>query len=429
MSTISFPDGAAPDTAEEQSWERIASSLKEDGGVVCGTFSGLRIASRFQPIFSLAHQRVVGFEALMRATTPEGASWAPLDVLAEARDDAALVHLDRLCRAVHLRNYVLQDAGNAWLFLNVNPRVIAEGGFLEGQFGDELQRVGLSPRRVVIEILETALMDDRLLIEAVRHYRELGCLIAVDDFGAGHSNFDRIARLCPDIVKLDRSIVLQAAGDRGVRALVPGMVSLLHESGSLVVMEGIETEREAMIAMDADADFVQGRYFAPPTPWARVSGRPPFGRMYEAFRDTISRGRAGYHDDIEPYLDALVTACAQVEAGQPLAAACADFLELPLAERCFLLDGDGLQIGMNIDAQGAHSMQDPRFGPLHDAHGANWSRRHYFRRAIDCPGRVQVTRPYLSVASATPCVTVSIAFRTRGGELRVLCGDVRRGEE
>lgn len=429
MSTISFPDGAAPDAAEEQSWESIASSLKEDGGVVCGTFSGLRMASRFQPIFSLAHQRVVGFEALMRATTPEGASWAPLDVLAEARDDAALVHLDRLCRAVHLRNYVRQDVGNDWLFLNVNPRVIAEGGFLEGQFGDELQRVGLSPRRVVIEILETALMDDRLLIEAVRHYRELGCLIAVDDFGAGHSNFDRIARLCPDIVKLDRSIVLQAAGDRGVRALVPGMVSLLHESGSLVVMEGIETEREAMIAMDADADFVQGRYFSPPTPWARVSGSPPFGQMYETFRNTISRGRAGYRDDIEPYLDALLAACARVEAGQSLAGACADFLELPLAERCFLLDGDGLQIGTNVDAPGVHNMQDPRFGPLHDAHGANWSRRHYFRRAIACPGRVQVTRPYLSVASATPCVTVSIAFSTSGGELRVLCGDVRRDEE
>lgn len=432
MSTISISDGAASDAAEEQSWERIAFSLTEEGGVVCGMFSGLRIASRFQPIFSLAHQRVIGFEALMRATTPEGASRAPLDVLTEARDDVAVVHLDRLCRAVHLRNYVRQDAGNAWLFLNVNPRVIAEGGFLlEGQFGDELQRVGLSPQRVVIEILETALIDvdDRLLIEAVRHYRELGCLIAIDDFGAGHSNFDRIARLCPDIVKLDRSIVLQAAGDRGVRALVPGMVSLLHESGSLVVMEGIETEREAMIAMDADADFVQGRYFAPPTPWARVSGKPPFGQMYEAFRDTIARGRTGYRDDIEPYIDALLAACARVEAGQPLEAACADFLELPLGERCFLLDGDGVQIGTNVDARGAHGMQDPRFGPLHDAHGANWSRRHYFRRAIACPCRVQVTRPYLSVASATPCVTVSIAFRTSGGELRVLCGDVRRDDE
>jgi hypothetical protein len=203
----------------------------------------------------------------------------------------------------------------------------------------------------------------------------------------------------------------------------------LHESGSLVVMEGIETEREAMIAMDADADFVQGRYFSPPTPWTRVSGRPPFGSLYEAFRNTISRGKMGCCDDIEPYLDGLVAACARVEAGQPLAPACADFLELPLAERCFLLDGDGAQIGTNIDAPGTHRMQDPRFGPLHDAHGANWSRRHYFRRAIAWPGRVQITRPYLSVASATPCVTVSIAFRTNGGELRVLCGDVRRDEE
>jgi hypothetical protein len=70
---------------------------------------------------------------------------------------------------------------------------------------------------------------------------------------------------------------------------------------------------------------------------------------------------------------------------------------------------------------------DLRFAPLRDAAGANWSRRHYFRRAISRPDKVQVTRPYLSAATATQCITVSIAFKIRG-ERRVLCGDLRWDE-
>jgi EAL domain-containing protein (putative c-di-GMP-specific phosphodiesterase class I) len=427
MSTIFHQGGAAPDAGQDHSWESIAASLIEDGGVVHGVFAGLRIASNFQAIFSLAHQRVVGFEGLMRAAS-ETSFQSPLDVLARARDDDAVIRLDRLCRAVHLRNFMRYDTGNAWLFLNVNPRVIAQGGFLEGRFGEELKRVGIAPSRVVIEILETAVVDDSPLIAAARYYREMGCLIAIDDFGAGHSNFDRIARLCPDIVKLDRSIVLQAAGDRRARALVPGMVSLLHEAGSLVVMEGIETESEALVAMDADADFVQGRYFSPPAPWAGVRAMPPFDRMYERFRHMADDEKNSEYETIAPYREQLARAAAMLVAGESLADACRAFLELPAADRCFLLDANGMQIGKSIHAPGVRILMDPRYAPLDDARGANWSRRHYFRRATAHPGVVQVTRPYLSIASAASCITASIAFRTSDGELRVLCGDMRRDD-
>src|SRR5581483_6826742 len=66
---------------------------------------------------------------------------------------------------------------------------------------------------------------------------------------------------------------------------------------------------------------------------------------------------------------------------------------------------------------------DRRFEPLANAEGANWSRRYYFRRALEHPGRVQVTRPYLSITGVNQCVTVSIAT-LHSGELRVLCADI-----
>ena len=106
--------------------------------------------------------------------------------------------------------------------------------------------------------------DETRLALAFEYYRTLGCLIVIDDFGAGYSNFDRIWRLKPDIVKIDREMTRRATVEPLARRMFAGIVSVLHEAGALVCVEGIETEAEALCATDADADLVQGHYFAPP---------------------------------------------------------------------------------------------------------------------------------------------------------------------
>ncbi len=69
------------------------------------------------------------------------------------------------------------------------------------------------------------------------------------------------------------------------------------------------------------------------------------------------------------------------------------------------------------------SAREARFLPVSDAHGASWLRRPYFRGAMNEPGRVHATKPYLSITEASVCVTLSIAM-TIGNEQCVLCGDV-----
>jgi hypothetical protein len=125
---------------------------------------------------------------------------------------------------------------------------------------------------------------------------------------------------------------------------------------------------------------------------------------------------------VEPYAEALVGVAERLEGGQPLAEAAASFLELPQADRCFVLDRMGHQFGPSALGTRA-SAADPRYAPIADDTGANWARRHYFRRALSQPG-VHMTRPYLSVATARLCVTVSTSIRTGAGRF-VLCGDVR----
>jgi hypothetical protein len=292
-------------------------------------------------------------------------------------------------------------------------------------FADVLDRYQISPHRVVIEVLEGKIQDEGLLEASVKYFKELGCLVAIDDFGAGHSNFDRIWRIQPHIVKLDRSIITQAAINPSVRRVIPNLVNLIHEAGSLTLMEGVETEEEALIAIDSDVDFVQGYYFAKP-----AKSLPPdnFGRS--SIDDLcnkstlLNKNEFGiYKNKLRAYRDAFQIFLQQFKAGMEAGLACQEFLNLPRTERCYLLDKDGRQLGGNFASFSAPSLSDPRFKPLADSSDAIWARRHYFRRAINQPGEIQVSRPYLSIAGGNMCVTLS-ASAFSGKEVVVVCGDL-----
>jgi len=405
-------------------FQSIRNLLQPAGNQTIGKIAGLTVRSHFQPIFSVAHSRTVGFEGLMRPSDPDGNPVAPLDALAMGRDFSHILTLDRLASAVHVHNFQHLKA-DGWLFLNMNSAVFLESVH-DGHFlGELLEATGFPPHRVVIEILEQGVLNEVRLGEAVQFFRKQGFLIALDDFGAGHSNFDRVWNLQPDIVKLDRSMTTQAGSNLRIRRMMPVMVSLLHEAGSLVLMEGIETAGEALMAMDADADFVQGYYFGVPAESlpAEDKSRALFDQLWIDFRDVTLPEISFHRREVSPYINAIGYAASLIESGIPLVHAASGFLDLPGAERCYLLDSAGRQIGENMINPRQMAVADQRYSPLANAKGANWSRRFYFRRALDHPGKVQVTRPYLSIAGANQCITVSIGSLV-DGEMRVLCGDV-----
>lgn len=232
---------------------------------VVGHFAGARLASVFQPVLS-RDGRTIGFEALVRAQRSDGQALTPPQLFAPVSDEADLVHLDRLCRALHVRNFVRSAEADSLLFLNVHPVVSIRGRHYGNFFAEFLAQVGLPPERVVIEILENSVLDDRQLAESISFYRERGCRVAIDDFGVGHSNFGRIWQIKPHLVKLDRSTLAYARTDDAVRRMLPGLVELLHEAGCSVLMEGIEDAFGAELAGECGVDLVQGYYYGRPQP-------------------------------------------------------------------------------------------------------------------------------------------------------------------
>ena len=299
--------------------------------------------------------------------------------------EAESVFLDRLCRNLHVRNFVAMADDTSWLFLNINPLVTIKGRLYGHYFAELLERYQFPAYRIVIEILEQGIQEESLLADAVNYYKKIGCLVAIDDFGAGHSNFDRIWRLSPQIVKLDRSMITQAAKNVTVRRVLPNLVSLIHESASLSLIEGVETEDEALIAMDSGIDFVQGYYFGRPE---KTMHRVDYTsvilpQLCAKFKQYALQETKKYHEKMQVYISAFRQSAKTIETGKSAETVCLDFLRLPKITRCYLINREGIQQGSTLISPLHNSLCDPRFKPLLEARDANWSRRQYFQRAID----------------------------------------------
>jgi EAL domain-containing protein (putative c-di-GMP-specific phosphodiesterase class I) len=382
------------------------------------------LSTHFQPIFSLAHRRSVGLEALIRGADAKGKVYLPAELLAQAPAGVARMQLDRQCRALHVRNFRRLYDDVSWLFLNVDPHIAVQGHRF-GSFAQMLEENGLSPHRVAVELIETPFDDEKRLITAVEHYHELGCLVVIDDFGAGYSNFDRIWQLKPDIVKIDREMTRRVTVEPLARRMFTGIISVLHEAGALVCVEGIETEGEALCATEANADLLQGNYFAMP------ALRPPpehacnelFGRLFTQFREESVEFRNRRRIRLEPYLAAFSDAVLALSVGADRTSAVRALLELGCTERCYLVAADGSQIGASAESERSAASRDTRLTPIRPITGTNWQTKPFFRRAIEAPGKIQITRPYLSATGPRLCVTLSYALLLNGMH-HVLCVDL-----
>ena len=391
-------------------------------------FGPHRLYSVFQPIFGLSHQRIVGYEALVRAQRFDAGKTThvpPNELFDFARSGARIQELDALCRDVHIENFTASGLNDRWLFLNLDPTLLTDQRYRDGALLGRMQQSGLAFSRIVIEIVEGAITDEAVVRDAVDYFRGLGALVALDDFGAGHSNFDRIWRLKPDIIKLDRSLIVEAEqhGSHTLGRLFPDLVALMHEAGSLVLAEGIETEAQALLALDADVDFVQGFYFARPEREVAVEPIRP-GRLEALTQCFIKNAIASGSEQqnrLQPYIEAFRDAVAQAPHADTLDHAFDALLDMPLTARCYVLDEYGEQIALRA-AAGRANQRDGRFHPLFNTSGGNCFRRPYFRAARSEPGRLQVSRPYLSSVGTQLCITLSL-FQDRDRR-RVACCDL-----
>jgi EAL domain-containing protein (putative c-di-GMP-specific phosphodiesterase class I) len=224
---------------------------------------GMRLASSFQPVLR-ADGKVVGREALLRASILEQGELTPDAAFEDAVKANRLVQFDRLVRTIHLLNHASYFAEHELLFLNVHPRLLTSVIEHGRTFEQILHFYSIPTSHVVIEIKESAVKDAASLEEAVSNYRSLGYRIGVDNFGTAHSSLERMLKLRPDIVKLDGTLIRATEYTPSLTGVLSGLVDKFHHGGAQVAITGIETDRQLEIARQIGADLLQGDYIGRP---------------------------------------------------------------------------------------------------------------------------------------------------------------------
>ena len=157
-----------------------------------------RLDSYFQPIVDLRSDRIIGYEALVRgpAGSPLHQPGALFDVAGRC---GKLMELELLTREIHIENFARLNLP-AKLFLNICPISLMERKYPRGYTRRFLERHGLSPEQVVIELTEHSPIDDYdLFREALSHYRQMGFSIAIDDLGGGLFRIAPLVGVAPRI--------------------------------------------------------------------------------------------------------------------------------------------------------------------------------------------------------------------------------------
>ncbi|HEX3549719.1 MAG TPA: EAL domain-containing protein [Candidatus Elarobacter sp.] len=244
----------------------------------------------YQPIVDLRSGKVVKAEALIRWMHPERGVVGPNKFIPIA-EQSGLMEL--------IGYWVIEEAARqsaAWsadgvslrIAVNVSARQLDDAGFLP-HLTETLERAGVSPQRLELEITETAAMTDASVAQDVlERCRALGLSVSLDDFGTYYSSLTYLKRLPIDNVKIDRSFVQGLPLVRSDAAIVSGILGLARALDRTVIAEGVENEAQREWLVRAGCELGQGYLFGRPMSAAEVCRRYAGGSIALA-DDVISR--------------------------------------------------------------------------------------------------------------------------------------------
>ena len=222
----------------------------------------------YQPKADLRTGRIMGCEALARWDHPEFGIVGPGEFVPIAEQTGLITPLTSFVLDAALRQ--VREWKDAGLELSVAVNLSARS-FLDTQLAVEIPRLlarwGVEAELLELEITESMLMTDPARAEAtLDRLSQIGLTLSVDDFGTGYSSLANLKRLPVDVIKIDKSFVIEMAVDASDAAIVRSTIDLAHNLGLKVVAEGVESE-DAWRHLEAlGCDYAQGYYLSRPLP-------------------------------------------------------------------------------------------------------------------------------------------------------------------
>lgn len=221
----------------------------------------------YQPVIDLADDSVVGFEALLRWNSAVLGP-VPPDRFVPVAEASGLIEpigawaLRQACATA--ADWRAEHGRDLTMAVNVSAVQLTSAHLVE-HITEALTASGLPPAALVLEVTETALVEDpERASECLAALRALGVRLALDDFGTGYSSLAHLRQFTVDVLKIDRSFVGTIGEDCVMPPIVRGMIDLGRTLGLEIVAEGVETDAQRRLLVEGRCDLAQGYLFARP---------------------------------------------------------------------------------------------------------------------------------------------------------------------
>jgi diguanylate cyclase (GGDEF)-like protein len=235
-----------------------------------GALTRNELALVFQPLYNVSDNRISGVEALLRWNHPERGVVTP-DRVIPAAEKSGLIS--------PIGEWVLREAclmASTWpehvsIAVNVSPVQFIHRNLIR-HVKDALRISGLDPKRLDIEVTESALLaDNEMTLGMLSELRRLGVRISLDDFGTGYSSLGYLRAFPFDKIKIDRSFVHDLASRNDSLAIIKAVIALGRSLGISTTAEGVETEEQFDLVRLEGCTEVQGYIFSPPLPASAIA--------------------------------------------------------------------------------------------------------------------------------------------------------------
>jgi diguanylate cyclase (GGDEF)-like protein len=222
----------------------------------------------YQPIVSLTDGRISGFEALVRWRHPNLGFLEPNEFIPQAEENG-LIHeiglwvVREACwQLSEWQRLFGEDLG---ISINLSGLQISRPDIVS-EISGVLRETGVNPRSVLLEITESALIqDEETTMANAAELREIGVSLSIDDFGVGYSSLNYLRRYPAEYVKIDKSFTAEIEDSRSF-GVIKAAIDVGHVLGMSIIGEGVETPKQMELLMKAGADFAQGYFFYKPLP-------------------------------------------------------------------------------------------------------------------------------------------------------------------
>jgi diguanylate cyclase (GGDEF)-like protein len=210
----------------------------------------------YQPLVDATSGEIVAVEALMRWEQPDGSFISPAVFIPIAEETGLINPIGRWALRQACTDALAWDVIK--LSVNVSPAQLRNPDF-PVQLGHILEETGFPPERLELEITETYLVGDPVIAgRALDVIRGFGVGISLDDFGTGYASIGFLRKFRFEKLKLDRSLIVEAADDAGSRAMMVSSIAVARAMNMFVTAEGVETDAQATLARTAGCDTMQG---------------------------------------------------------------------------------------------------------------------------------------------------------------------------